>query len=189
MQATSRTRNVPSLNQINASLRDTTKSPEIAKNAAYMLLGGRRVAKMDKQSDWGEALGNSPDQMAFLPGAFKQCPELMGYRFGLEICYDHYLGMLARRNVTPLHLHLVVSDSVVNNMGNMAMSPGGYFAHASTDSSLSQLWRRNPNGSLENITSNPAYLKWKGTDQTRLCGYLVPLPAPIAPPIPQDLRL
>ena len=52
---------VPALKALKASLKDTQKTPSILRNSAYVLLGGRRIAKYDKQTDWGEALGNSPD--------------------------------------------------------------------------------------------------------------------------------
>lgn len=175
---------VPSLNEIAGHLGDPNKQPGVAKNSAYILLGGRRIAKYDKQSDWGEALGGAPDQLAFIPGTFQQCPQLNGYRFGMEICYDHFIGMLARRNVTPLHLHFLVSDWVYANTGNMAMSPGGYFAHASTNYLQSALWRRTPLGALEDISMDDTYWMQKSTPQTLLDGYLVPLPAPLMPPRP-----
>lgn len=145
------------MNQISQSLRDIPKFPEIAKNVAYLLLGGHRIAKIDKQEDWGEAFGCSPDQLAFVPGTFPQCADIMGYRFGMESCYDHGLGMLARRNATPLHFHFVVSDWVESSMGNMAMTAGGYFAHASTKYQQSTLWRRTMNGALEDITLNDTF--------------------------------
>ncbi|MBN9663516.1 MAG: hypothetical protein J0H49_35285 [Acidobacteria bacterium] len=173
---------VPSLNQIRSTLRDDTKNPLLAKNAAYMLLGGRRLAKFDKQTDFGEAIGMDPENLAFIPGAFKHCPEVGGYRMGMEICFDHGNAMLARRNVQPLHFHFVVSDWVESSTGNMAMSPGGYFAHASTNYMQSSLWRRRPDGSVENITVDPAYWRWKSSPTTLLDGYVVPLPAPMTPP-------
>lgn len=147
-----------------------------------MLLGGRRIAKYDKQTDFGEAIGCSPEDLAFIPGSYKQCPEVGGYRFGMEICFDHANAMLARRNVQPLHFHLVVSDWVDSSVGNMAMSAGGYFVHASTNYAESSLWRRTLAGATEDITQDNAYWRWKSTPTTRLDGYLVPLPAPLVPP-------
>jgi predicted amidohydrolase len=179
---------VPSLNQIVATLGDTTNPPKfVVKNVAYVLLAGRRIAKYDKQSDWGEALGNNPDDLAFIPGVYKQCPEIDGYRVGTEICFDHGNGMLARRNVTPLHFHFAVSDWVETSVGNMAMSAGGYFAHASTNFNAGGVWRRKLDMQCENITEDTTYWKYKNTQATMLDGYVVPLPAPIVPALP-DLK-
>jgi predicted amidohydrolase len=173
---------VPSIGDLGRVFRDVNKNPAIVKNAAYLLLGGRRIAKYDKQTDWAETRGSSPDDFAFIPGTFKQCPEIKGYRFGTEICYDHGNGMLARRNIAPLHFHFLVSDWVHTNVGNMAMSAGGYFVHASTNYQDSALWWRNPNGNCENISVDVRYWKYKGTQLSRLDGYVVPLPAPLVPP-------
>jgi len=64
------------------------------------------------------------------------------------------------------------------------MSAGGYFAHASTNYLQSSLWRRNPNGSVEDISMNATYWKKRSTPLTLLDGYVVPLPVPIVPPRP-----
>lgn len=180
---------VPALSQVSASLRNRNKDPWILRNSAYVLLGGKRIAKYDKQTDWGEALGNSPDQLAFLPGVQKQCPEVGGYRIGVEVCADHANGMLARRQVTPLHFHFVVSDWVFNSPGNMAMSAGGYFAHASTNHTYSSLWWRDGRGAPTDLSKSPAHLKHsQGCPGSMLDGYVISLPAPLVPPVPTNAK-
>jgi len=176
---------VPSLQEIRASVLDPSKDPWIVRNTAYLLLGGRRIAKYDKQSDWGEAIGKSPDDLAFVPGVHKQAPEIGGIRFGTEVCFDHGNGMLARRNITPLHFHLLVSDWVRTSLANMAMSAKGYFLHASTNYQESCVWWRDTNGALQNISVNPAYWKEnRNIPGSPLDAYVVPLPPPLAPPKP-----
>src|SRR5262249_42792616 len=85
--------NSPSLQTILKTLADKTKHPRIVRNAAYVLLGGRRIAKYDKRADYAETRGAFADDLAFIPGTEKQCPAIDGYRFGVEICFDHQLGV------------------------------------------------------------------------------------------------
>jgi predicted amidohydrolase len=178
---------VPALSEIQTSLQSRKKRPWIVRNAAYILLGRRRIGKYDKQTDWGEAVGCSPDNLAFIPGSQKHCPEVGGYRIGMEVCADHANGMLARRKVTPLHFHFVVSDFVGNCAGNAAMSAGGYFAHASSNDQMSALWHRDAKGSLIDLSQSPAHTS--GCPGSMLKGYVIQLPAPLVPPKPQSLRM
>jgi len=178
---------VPSLKAIDNSLKSNRNFPWILRNAAYVLLGPRRLAKYDKQTDWGEALGNSPDNLAFLPGVQKQCPEVGGFRFGVEVCADHANGMLVRRHVNPLHFHFVVSDYVGTNIGNMAMSADGYFAHASTNYQETTLCLRASNGTIVEIKKDDKYRKLsEGCPGKMLDGYIVPLPPPLVPALPPN---
>jgi hypothetical protein len=78
---------------------------------------------------------------------------------------------------------------VGNCAGNMSRSPGGYFAHASSDKTHCSLWWRSPQGAPTDITEDPAYWKHsEGCPGSMLDGYLVPLPAPLTPPIPQNFE-
>jgi hypothetical protein len=137
---------VPALDSLAPVLQDPASTPRIVRNVAYMFLAGRRMATYDKQSDHSEALNNSPDAMMFIPGTAKHCPVIGGRRYGLEICYDHAIGVLKMRNPGDLQFHLVMSDSVTTVPGHMAMSPGGYFVHASTDSAETCVYYSPPNG-------------------------------------------
>ncbi len=175
-------KNVPSLNRMKAEFEDEDGDVYAAKNATYFFLDGKRLAKFDKQTDYGEAMGAPPDDLSFVPAVFKQCPDLNGYRFGAEICFDHANGMLARRRITPLHFHIVVSDWAVTSTGNMAMTNGGYYAHASTNYGQSSIYMRNNMGAVENITINPTYHKHTGGHpSSEFDGYVLPFPAPIMP--------
>jgi predicted amidohydrolase len=141
----------PSLNDIAARLADTNIHPKIVRNAAYMLLGGRRIAKIDKRSDFAETRGASADDLAFIPGTEKQCPEIDNYRFGVEICFDHDNGVLRRRNLKDLRFHVLLSDPAQVNEGNMTMMNGGFFLHASTDSDEFGVWQRDSKGSIRPV--------------------------------------
>lgn len=124
---------IPSLEEQCDAVQDLTKTPRVVRNAAHLLLNGARVAKYDKQADFFETGGRAgPDDLVFVPGTRDQCPAAGGYRFGAEVCYDHALGMLKRRNPPGLDFHLLVSDYTSNKEEHMAMKKGGYFLHAST---------------------------------------------------------
>jgi predicted amidohydrolase len=103
-----------------------------ARNRTFLLLNGERKALYDKHADFKEAEGRSPDRLAFVPGTSEQCPRVGGFRFGVEICFDHANATLKRRKVADLDFHVVLSDCVGNDTAAMAMKDGGYFLHASS---------------------------------------------------------
>jgi hypothetical protein len=137
---------VPSMRDVADVLFDPGSKPRFVRNVAYMFLAGRRIAKYDKQTDYSEALNNSANEMMFIPGTENECPVVGGRRYGLEICLDHDTGVLKRRNLADLQFHVVMSDSVTTNTGQMAMAPGGYFLHASTNPSEACCYVRSNDG-------------------------------------------
>jgi hypothetical protein len=141
----------PSLTKLHSALEDRLKRPRIVRNAAYVFLAGARIAKYDKRADFAETRGATADDMAFLPGTQKECPVIDGQRFGVEICYDHQIGVLRRRNIGDLRFHVLLSDPTKVKLGNMAMMKGGYFLHASTDSGATGVWSRNNNGVISKL--------------------------------------
>ena len=143
---------VPSHLDLAVALRDKSKNPVIVRNAAFMFLNGRRVAKYDKQVDFVEANSNAPDDFMFIPGTKNQCPEVFGQKFGVEICYDHANGVLKKRAPADLRFHLVVSDWAKTSTGNMAMANGCYFLHASTNYQEVRVFWRSETGMLFDLT-------------------------------------
>jgi hypothetical protein len=137
-----RTHNVPALDRLGKVLDRPASKPRFVRNAAYLFLAGRRMAKYDKQTDFSEALNNSPDDMMFIPGTENECPVIGGHRYGVEICYDHCNGVLKKRAPANLQFHIVVSDWTSNRTAHMAMSNGGFFLHASTKSTETAVYRR-----------------------------------------------
>ena len=153
------------------------EKPRIARNATYALLGGRRLAKYDKHGDFFEADGK-PDEMVFIPGTKNQCPEIGGFKFGFEICFDHANATLMKRGVPGLAFHLLVSDYVMTQKGNMAMDDNGYFLHASTSYAQTSVYHRNEKGALENFTGDVKYrITHDGQAGEWLDFYKLPLPA------------
>lgn len=183
---------VPSHLELADTLLDKSKLPGVARNAAYLFLNGRRYAKYDKQTDFKEALSNSPDNLMFIPGTKDQCPEVLGYRCGMEICYDHANGVLSKRAPANLHFHFVVSDWADTTLANMAMANGGYFFHASTNYQQASVFWRSAAGILFNLTeavSVHVYSEPVGSS-SHLDLYCLPVPPAnnvVAPP-PVPLR-
>ena len=137
---------VPSMNEMATKLLDPNTKPRKVHNMTSLLLNGRVWASYDKHTDFYEAKSISPDQSMFVPGTQDECPEIgdgaRKFRFGVEICFDHGNAVLKHRAPGNLQFHIVVSDSVPTNPGNMAMRNGGYFLHASTDYNESVVYRR-----------------------------------------------
>ncbi len=142
----------PPLSHIHHVMGNRDHNPKVVRNAAYVLLNGRRIAKYDKRADFFETRGSAAEDLAFVPGTERQCPVLDGYRIGVEICYDHQIGALARRGVNDLRLHVLLSDPTTVVEANMAMMKGGYFLHASTDYKEAGLWERQRNGVIRKLT-------------------------------------
>jgi hypothetical protein len=127
----------------------------ILRNSTGLYLAGVRYGKYDKQADCREREANWPDDMVFIPGTKDECPPIGDCRFGLEICLDHYIGRMTRRNVANLHFHIVASDSVHTEEGHMAMCNGGYFLHASSDYAETMLVYKDANGGFHYRPKSP----------------------------------
>lgn len=177
----------PSMNALADALLDPHSAPRRAHNAAYLFLNGRLWARYDKHADFFECKSASPDNMMFVPGTQDQCPEIgdatRKFRFGAEICFDHGKGILKRRNPANLHFHLCVSDAVMPVTGNMAMTAGGWFLHASTYHQVAGVYRYEPGQGIQNQTAARRVTQ-RCTGQTVLESFLLPLPLPLAPPLP-----
>lgn len=156
--------NVPALNKLGEELDKPASKLRFVRNVAYLFHAGRRMGKYDKQTDFSEAMNNSPDVLMFIPGTEKQCPEIANRRYGVEICYDHCNGVLARRNPGELQFHVVLSDWTNTRPGHMAMSGGGYYLHASTNGAESAVYRRPPEGGGP-VKLTPTATKTIGTDK------------------------
>ena len=85
------------------------------------------------------------------------------------------------RKPANLHFHIVVSDSVPNQTGHMAMKSGGYFLHASTDHGETVVRRRGEGGQLEAPMAATQPMTW-GPDFLDL--FLIKLPLSQSPPLP-----
>jgi hypothetical protein len=176
---------IPTMNELADNLLDPDTKPRKIHNVTCLLLNGTVWGTYDKHTDFFEAKSISPDQSMFVPGTQDECPVIgdavRKYRFGVEICFDHGNGVLMSRKPANLHFHIVVSDSVPNQTGHMAMKSGGYFLHASTDYRETVVRRRGENGQLENSMPPAQPMTW-GPDF--LDFFLIKLPMSLAPPLP-----
>lgn len=145
---------VPSIMDKQAAVH--SKNPLILRNSTYLYLNGKRYGKYDKQSDFHESL-HSPDELVFVSGTKDECPQVGPHRFGVEICLDHAMSRLKKRNPVGLDFHLVVSDHVNNQQTGMAMAEFGYFLHASSAASETQVMWRNDAGALVDLTNDNQY--------------------------------
>ncbi len=102
-----------------------------ARNRAYLLLAGNIQGMCDKHSDYFE-VGKAPDKYFFIPGTRELCPEIGGYRFGVEICADHRLGVAKRNTSSGLDFQIVLSDAIGIIPANIAVRVGGVYIHASS---------------------------------------------------------
>jgi predicted amidohydrolase len=154
---------VPKLNQVHVNVM--VGKPIRVLNNAYMLRNGQILFFYEKTADFLEARGATPDKQIFIPGNRSGDAQTWGsqfsLKFGLEICFDHCVGVLKRHNIPELNYHIVVSDWVNTATANFAMANKGYFIHASTNYNQSSVYY-NSNGTIFNLTSDRAYWKYHG---------------------------
>jgi hypothetical protein len=184
----------PSANRLAGVLLNPKAKPRWVHNVTSLLLNGNAWGTYDKHTDFFEAKSISPDRSMFVPGTRDQCPVIgdgvRGFRFGVEICFDHANGVLKNLNPGNLAFHIVVSDCVENETGHMAMRNSGYFLHASTAFASNSVWRCE-NGNPVDLTNK---VTWKngrlGPNHLGMVLIELPVPwtAPAAPVRAPDAR-
>jgi predicted amidohydrolase len=116
--------------------KEMQKQPvKAVKNTCVILFNSEVVAGYEKKTGFNETYDRSVDEGFFVSTNKNSCPVIGGFRFGVEICFDHNQGVLKKRNASDLFFHVVVSDFVETKKGNIAVQEGGYFIHSSSDSS------------------------------------------------------
>jgi hypothetical protein len=125
----------------------------VSRNTALFYLGGKRVYKYHKSSDFNEV--KDPGLNVFIHGNTKPIIQIEGITFGIEICFDHGFDYTQRgklkefiqdsfnnnifmanpnleRDGKPVDIHLILSASVQNYDKNFCMNrDGGYLIHSS----------------------------------------------------------
>jgi hypothetical protein len=173
-------RDAPSLNRLADVLLDKRNKPRWVHNVTSLLLNGKMWGTYDKHTDFYESKSISPEKSLFVPGTREQSPVIgdavRKFRFGVEICFDHANGVLKHLNPGNLAFHIVVSDSVGNEEGHMAMRNSGWFLHASTNITSNKIYRREY-GTPVPYTN---VLNWQAGKQgaNQLGTALIPLPVP-----------
>jgi hypothetical protein len=106
----------------------------VARNSAFVFVGGREVFRYDKHSNAGELLQAEQADAKFRAGKALGVFRAWGKSFGLEICFDHSNAVLYKQleagGRAPVDVHLIVSSTVSNKSGKVAARPGGLIVHA-----------------------------------------------------------
>lgn len=123
----------------------------MARNTAYVLLGGNVILKYNKRGDFHEVL--QPDNSTIhIPGALMgrfdirtEDPTLRPITFGIEICLDHAFKTAARGlpNFGNVDIHIVTSAALPIVEERLICKPGGYLVHASSRAAYSKIQQRN----------------------------------------------
>ena len=109
-----------------------TQPVKAVRNTCVILFNSEVVASYEKKTGFNETYGKSNKEGFFVSTNKNSCPVIGGFRFGVEICFDHANGILKKRNASDLFFHVVVSDSVSTKNANIAIQNGGYFIHSSS---------------------------------------------------------
>jgi len=137
----------PGVRKVLASqIPDELKNTELAYNSAFIYLNGQQLARYDKSSDFQE--NTTKDKNIYhVTGGFDPIISIpinnsSSFNLGIEICLDHACGVLSQYhrtqsgNFTLLDqtpdIHLILSASVENKVGNICVKNGGYFIHSSS---------------------------------------------------------
>jgi hypothetical protein len=102
----------------------------VARNTAYVLLGGDFKLKYHKQRDYLEVLNNRGNTV-FIPGVSNGTFEVDQIDFGMEICADHWSLYAFNEGRVP-HIQIVSSASVELAPNFAHTKQDGYVLHADT---------------------------------------------------------
>jgi hypothetical protein len=141
----------------------------IAKNEIALFHKGRDVARYAKICDFNEV---SPTRAhtVFVPGAKIGRATVGGIPWGVEVCFDHNIGVLNNTGTTTApRLHLICSASVARNEAKSVIQPGGYLIHSSSDAAECGVWRRNTAGAGFTATARLDLMSVSGGQAWLLC--------------------
>jgi predicted amidohydrolase len=141
-------------------------------NTAFVLYGGDIKFVYSKQGDFYEVLAPCQTQIAYevaIPGDKCGVFEIEGNWYGIEICYDHFCGVLHQVPLqTPPLIHLITSASVDVDPSHCVVAPGGYVANAAADAEniyRTGLWHSDPVTRVLKRVESPS---WPGIRLPRL---------------------
>ncbi len=151
---------------------DRLNNARLCLNTAFVLYGGDVRFVYSKQGDFSEVLTPCQPTIAYevaIPGDKCGVFKIEGNWYGIEICYDHFCGVLHQVPLsTPPLVHLITSASVDVDASHCVVAPGGYVAHAAADAlnvNRTGLWYKNPvTGMLDRVESP----SWPGIRLPRL---------------------
>ena len=116
--------------------------PYIIRNVTHVYFSGNMVSTYGKKAyceDFQDDLGHG----IYIPGRQAGVATVDGIKYGVEICYDHDMGVL--QAVCPnrdLDLHIICSGFVANQARFSCAKEGGYTLHASTNAFYSKVLKK-----------------------------------------------
>ena len=102
---------------------------EIAQNVAYIFKDDV-VLKYQKPGNYKE-VENEQTNIVFAPGNISGLFKVGNVAYGMEICMDHALGVLASAN-QEVNIQIIISSWTTNRAGKTVLSDGGVLLHSST---------------------------------------------------------
>lgn len=113
---------------------DSVGGTLIAQNTAYVAKGAT-ILKYHKVGNSAEVDGEF-DDVVFAPGSIAGTFKMGDVRYGLEVCMDHWLGVLSGSGAAPVHVQIITSSSTPNRDFHYHVRAGGLLVHSSTDESI-----------------------------------------------------
>lgn len=146
---------VPGITSMTPVLAKPKADSYRAYNSVQAFLGGEAVIKTPYVKNWDfkETEGASVEKLMYVPGSQAGTRTILGFDFGIEVCFDHANGAL-KGSKTDVDFHIVVSDWVNTTESKMAMKNGGYFIHASTKPKETTVCYRNSSGTISTLKLN-----------------------------------
>jgi predicted amidohydrolase len=106
----------------------------IAQNTAYVAKG-KTILKYHKVGNSAEVHGEG-GELVFAPGSIAGTFKMGDVRYGLEVCMDHWLGVLSGSGAAPVHVQVITSSSTPNRAFHYHVRSGGLLVHSSTDETI-----------------------------------------------------
>lgn len=110
---------------------DNVPDTLVAQNVAYVCKD-ERVLKYHKVGNVAE-VDKEAKNLVFEPGSIAGRFMVGGVSYGVEICMDHWLGVLI--DGPPVDIHIITSSYTENRPFHYAIKPGGLMLHSSTEKS------------------------------------------------------
>lgn len=127
----------------------------IAQNVAY-ICKGMKILKYPKIGNSSELAGQAAPAV-FAPGSIAGLFSVGRVRYGLEICMDHWLGIL-RHGTGKLprpHIHIITSSCTPNRPFHFQVAENGLILHASTDPNVHPWIRGNQSKGIQRVDLTP----------------------------------
>ena len=113
---------------------DNVSNTVIAQNVAYVCKADKilKYAKVGNSSE----LGGNTSNAVFAPGALAGVFSVGNVRYGLEICMDHWVGVLRHGTSWSPHIHIITSSYTENRTFHFTVVENGLILHSSTEARI-----------------------------------------------------